>query len=287
MTSKNINFYTLKKVQKYMPTVDDHQKQFTGIPIQQHILVTGKTGAGKSNTLLNLLYFSSASGKPTYKKVFFVYKTWEPLYKYLQDELKKNIVFLKGLNDKDFPTVDSFPDGSDKNKDQYLFVFDDVVNDKAKTDIKKIADYYTYGRKKNFTIVFLTQSFFQTNIYFRKQTSWLILNGISGNRDLASILRDYAMDDIDINTMIRMYRYAKKKENDEDIPFLKICCYECPDDKKFSKKWLEYLNPDEFKNKKEDVIHNKNIEEKKKEEEKEKEEDDDNVYLSLNDLIKK
>lgn len=94
------------------------------------------------------------------------------------------------------------------------------------------------------------------------------------------------MDDIDINTMIRMYRYAKKKENDEDIPFLKICCYECPDDKKFTKKWLEYLNPDEFKNKKEDVIHNKNIEEKKKEEEKEKEEDDDNVYLSLNDLIK-
>lgn len=284
MTLKNINFYTLKKVQKHMPKVNDNQKQFTGIPIQQHILLCGNTGSGKSNTLLNLLRLSSASGKPTYKKVFFVYKTWEPLYKYLQEELKKNIVFLKGLHDKDFPSVDSFPDGSDKNKDQYLFVFDDVVNDKAKADIKKIEGYYTYGRKKNFTIVFLTQAFFQTDIFFRKQTSWLILNGISGNRDLASILRDYAMDDIDIDTMIRMYRYAKKKENDDDIPFLKICCYECPDDKKFSKKWLEYLNPDEFKNKKKDVKHNKNIEEKKKEEEKEEENDD--VYLSLNDLIK-
>jgi hypothetical protein len=269
-----------------MPKVEDLQVQFTGIPIQQHILLCGKTGSGKSNSLLNLIRLSSESGKPTYKKVFFVYKTWEPLYKYLQEELKKNIVFLKGLHDKDFPSVDSFPDGSDKNKDQYLFVFDDVVNDKSKADFKKIEGYYTYGRKKNFTIVFLTQSYFQTDIFFRKQTSWLILNGIAGNRDLADILRDYAMDDIDINTMIRMYRYAKKKENDEDIPFLKICCYECPDDKKFSKEWLNFLNPDEFKNtsneptKKKETIENKTIEEKK-------EEDDDNIYLSLNDLIKK
>lgn len=293
MVLENINFYTLKKVQKHMPKIEDKQKEYTGIPIQQHIMMVGKTGSGKSNTLLNYLRLSSASGKPTYKKVFFVYKTWEPLYKYLQEELKKNIVFYKGLSDKDFPSVDSFPDGSDKNKDQYLFVFDDVVNDKSKQDLQKIDGYYTYGRKKNFTIIFLTQSFYQTDIFFRKQTAWVILNGISGNSDLSSILRDYSMDNIDVKTMTKMYRYAKTKKNDEDIPFFKICCYEVPDDKKFSRNWIGYLNPDDFMtgtkpSKKNETPNDSNPDknENKKEESKGEESNpDQDEYISLDDLL--
>lgn len=285
---ENINFYTLKEVQKHMPKLNDEQKEYTGIQIGEHILACGKTGSGKSNCLLNYLVLTSKPKKPTFKKVFFVYKTWEPLYKYLQEKLKDNIIFFKGLNDKDFPSCNSFKDLSNKDTDRYLFVFDDCVNDKSTKDMIKIKDYYTFGRKKGFTIFFLTQSFFQTDQFFRKNTSWILLNGISGNRDLSTILRDYAVGDIDVKTMVNMYRYCKKVRKTGEINFMKICCVECPDDKRFSRNWLDYLNPNDFLTSKKDVKTNDKKQDDKSDDDMsvdDESDDDKDVYIKLEDLI--
>lgn len=243
--SKLVNFYKLKKVQKHMPQFKDEQKQYTGIPLQQHILATGKTGSGKSQALLNYILETSKAPKGTFFKIFLVYKTYEPLYKYLEDEIEKDKFQLcEGIDA--LPDIKTFADSSETNKKQYLIIFDDCVNDKDTKSLKKIQPYYTFGRKKGITNFFLTQSFFQTDIFIRKQTSWLLLCGISGNQDLKSILRNYAIGDINVETMMKMYEYAKTKEDDDDVTFLKLCCYECPATKKFSKNWLEYLNPKEF-----------------------------------------
>lgn len=43
-----------------------------------------------------------------------------------------------------------------------------------------------------------------------------------------------------------MYKYCKKKKEKDDRQFMKICTYEVPEDKKFSKNFLEYLNLDDF-----------------------------------------
>lgn len=244
-SNKLVNFYKLKKVQKHMPQVKDEQKQYTGMPLQQHILACGKTGSGKSQALLNYIYETSKAPKGTFSKVFLVYKTYEPLYKYLEGEIEKDKFQLcEGI--ENLPDIKTFADSSETNKKQYLIIFDDCVNDKDTKSLKKIQPYYTYGRKKGITNFFLTQSFFQTDIFIRKQTSWLLLCCISGNQDLKAILRNYAIGDINIETMMKMYEYAKQKEEDDDVTFLKLCCYECPASKKFSKNWLDYLDPKRF-----------------------------------------
>ena len=115
---------------------------------------------------------------------------------------------------------------------------------KSKKVLDKLRPYFTFGRKKGCTLVFLSQSFYQTDIFIRKQISWLLLCGLSGKRDLRTVLRD--VGDIDIETMQRMYEHAKRKESPDDITFLKVCCYEVPLNRKFSRGFLEYLDPNAF-----------------------------------------
>jgi len=235
-----INFYTIPKVKKHLSKFKDEQEKYTGMPLGKHILFCGSTGSGKSNALLNYIYLTSKPKDGTFSKIFFVYKTWEPLYKFLKDELKDNIEFCLGLSQ--CPKVDSFSDSSDKNQTQYLVIFDDCINDTSKMDLKIIKDYFTYGRKKNISICYLSQSFYQTDIFIRKQMSFLILNGITGKKDLTSILKDYSIGDVDIKKLYDMYQYCKEDE----FSFLKICCYQCKKDKKFSKNFTQYLNPEDF-----------------------------------------
>ncbi len=282
-----INFYTLKKVKKHLPQLKDEQVKFTGMPLQQHILMCGKTGSGKSNSLLNYILKTSKPKEGTFYKIFLVYKTYEPLYKFLEENVQKDQLVLCDL--AQLPDVKEFADSSEKNKKQYLIIFDDCINDRDPKSLKKIMPYYTFGRKKGMTICFLTQSFFQTEIFIRKQTSWVILNGISGNNDLKAILRNYSIGNVDIDTILKMYRFAKEKKNDEDMPFFKICTYECPLTKTFSKNFLGYLNPADFKTHKKDDKKKNNLSDSEDDasQSSDSEDDDKDVMYSISDLLKK
>jgi hypothetical protein len=244
ISNKNINFYTLPKVQKYMTKHNDEQKQYTGIPITQHCLCVGKTGSGKSNTLMNYIYATGLPKNGTFKKIYLCVKKIEPFTKFLMSELKDLCVVFTDL-DK-FPAVDDFKDLSDKNDDHYLVVFDDCINDKSKKDITKINNYFTYGRSKGVHCFFLSQSFFQTEIFIRKQVSFVLLCGITGKRDLLTILSDYQIGELNKATLENMYHHCKEKEDKDDMNFMKICTYESPLNEKFSKNFLNYLNPTDY-----------------------------------------
>jgi hypothetical protein len=146
----------------------------------------------------------------------------------------------------DFPSANEFPDLDKDNDNKYLIIFDDCVNDTDTKSEKKMKEYFTYGRAKGLTCCFLSQSYFQTNIFIRKQVSWVLLCGINSNRDLKSILKEYAIGDVSDKQLKEMYEYAKTQEEPNDVTFLKICTYHCPMDKKFSRNWIQYLNPNEF-----------------------------------------
>lgn len=181
MADHNVNFYTLDELQKYLPKVNDKViKEKTGIGLTQHMLICGATNSGKSNTLMNFITRTS-EGNGTFFHIIMVVKKMEAFNHYLQDKLGKGITIITDVSQ--CPKVNDFEDLSKKNNKYYLMIFDDCVNEKGRIS-SVFEDYFTFGRAKGIHCIFLTQSYFQTNIFIRKQCSWLLICGIRSNGDL-------------------------------------------------------------------------------------------------------
>ena len=233
------NYYKSSRIQKKLPKLKDEQFEYTGMRINQHFLICGGTGTGKTNALYSYLLETSKPKNGTFKHIFVVYKTEEPLYEDLKEQLGKGISFYKSI--ADLPSVDEFPDAIiDNFKHQYLIVFDDCVNDKDKNSYIKVKNYFTYGRKKGITICYLTQSFFDADGFIRKQMSYLLLLSIKGKTDLNNILREFGSLQCDPAELYRIFKTATEKKGDE-LPFLKINCNQVNNDVKFSRDYLEFI----------------------------------------------
>ena len=235
----NINFYNSEKVKKKNPTRDDPQIEYSGIKLRSRVLLCGASGSGKTNCLLNYIYLSSKPRKGTFKHIFLVYKTDEPLYDHLIDQAKDKITVIKDL--ANLPPVESFEDNPNY---EVLFIFDDVVNDvKNKKYLKNVENYFAFGRKKGLTIFFLTQSYFQTQKFFRDNCNYILLLSIKSNKDLKRIISEFSTKNISAEQIVNMFEYCTQ----EQLNFMKITpSYDTPDTKKFSKNWLEFLNPKDF-----------------------------------------
>jgi hypothetical protein len=208
--------------------------------INQHFLICGGTGTGKTNALYSYLLETSRPKNGTFKHIFIVHKTEEPLYEDLKENLGKGISFYKSI--VDLPSVDEFQDAIVNDfKHQYLIVFDDCVNDKDKASYTKVKNYFTYGRKKGITLAYLSQSFFDADGFIRKQMSYLLLLSIKGKTDLNNILREFGSLQCDPNELYRIFKTATEKKGDE-LPFLKVNCNQVENDVKFSRDYLQYLS---------------------------------------------
>lgn len=247
LKDRNINFYMTKDMQDYLPKNTKESKIIkdnTGCSLTHHMLVCGSTNSGKSNTTLN--FMSRTNG--CWDKIVMVVQKMEPFNKCLKDKLKSDLeMFVGDEGLRDLPDVSKLPDLDKKNDKYILMIFDDCVGENKFT--KKINDYFKYGRAKGCHCLFLTQSYKsagQMISFIRKQCSYVILCGIKNSSELKDILNDYSMGDITSNQMEKMYRFCKEKEDDNEINCMKITTYECEPDKKLSKNWLEYLDPNDF-----------------------------------------
>jgi len=233
------NFYKSSRIQKKLPKIKDEQFEYTQMKINQHFLICGGTGTGKTNALYSYLLETSKPKNGTFKHIFIVYKTEEPLYEDLKEQLGKGISFYKSITE--LPSVDEFPDAIiDNFKHQYLIVFDDCVNDKDKNSYVKVKNYFTYGRKKSITLAYLSQSFFDADGFIRKQMSYLLLLSIKGRTDLNNILREYGSLQCEPKELYRIFKTATEKKGDE-LPFLKINCNQVNNDVKFSRDYLDFI----------------------------------------------
>jgi hypothetical protein len=164
----------------------------------------------------------------------------------LVDQLKEDDLIEVHRSVSSFPEVNTFEDYTaykrrKEKAPKYLVIFDDCINDTDKKSRHKIAEYFTFGRKKNLTICFLSQSYFQTDIFFRKQMNYLILTGISSNSDLKSIVKEYELGKISANVLLNIYEWIKDNDVEDDLDFMKIDLSKCPINKKVSKNFTEYI----------------------------------------------
>lgn len=170
------------------------------------LLITGASGTGKTNLLLNFIY-----DYLNFDNLFVCAKDiYEPKYSKLKenysmfDDVDVNVVLKKSVkkkrkillelyekfgkkgsffssDSKEFITVDDL-DPSCKN----VVVFDDCMTDK---DQKSIEDFFIRGRKKNASIIYLSQSYYRTPIVIRRNCNYFIFFNLQ-QREIQQIIRE-------------------------------------------------------------------------------------------------
>lgn len=194
--------YTTKRHQ--YPSYDKYR-----ISIPTRCLVVGGAGSGKTNCTLNMVL-----GMSCWTRIFLLVKhPEEPLYAFLADEIRKvekklgiEILTVSSSLD-DLPDLDAF-----NEKQMTLLILDDLINEKTK-DLAKVASFWTRGRHKGFTTIFITQSFFATPKLIRQSTDLVIFKRLS-KRDLNLVMSEFSLDR-SVAELQEMYRSCHTNNVDE------------------------------------------------------------------------
>jgi hypothetical protein len=221
-----INFYTQKKVKKFLtksinPHFEDH-----GIKVPFRGVLVGSSGSGKTNTLLNVI----AKMGGTFNHIYIYTRAQEPLYDFLKSQLPDGVLSIHYDLDKCREFKEETYYG------QSLVIFDDMVNEK---DQKCIQELFIRGRKiaGGISILYLTQSYYKVPKIIRSQCQYIFILKVSGVRDLKSILSEYSLG-VEKQNLTDMYEYACVSS--EFGSFLLIDL-DAEQDKTFRKNWKEYL----------------------------------------------
>jgi len=199
--SNIINFY--EKIPKHLiqkvenPNYDKHK---LNIPFRG--IVQAASGGGKTNFVLNLLQHF-CEGKGTFATCTIVTKNSdEPLYSYLR-EVCEDIKILEGMIN--LPKLHLY----DKEKN-HILIIDDLVTDK---DQDNISNYFIMGRKKNVSVLYLSQKFYLIPKIIRDNSTLLVILKIDNERDKKKILTEFSHD-LPIKTFLNAFNYATEDKLD-------------------------------------------------------------------------
>lgn len=229
---QGVNYYN--KLPKHLkpvihnPLYDEHK-----IEVPFRMLVVAGSGGGKTNCMLDIL---SKLG-PTFKQIVVMTKCAdEPLYNYLAEMVGDGVVFYEINDDNPVPTVEHLTKmyGKEPNK---LVIFDDLLTDKKAN--KEVEHWFIRARKSNFSMAYLTQSYFKTNKTIRNQCNYVILKKLSQTRDLSMILDEFNLG-IDKDVLFKMYKSATEIFTN----FLLIDAFNAKH--KFRKHLYDVLDPADF-----------------------------------------
>ena len=158
------------------------------------LLICGASGCGKTNLLMNLIY-----NYLYYNKIYIYAKDLtESKYQMLQDFFEEVNLTMKVKTGEDFQVAtfssskDDIVNVDDLDKEyQNLIIFDDFVTE---ADQHLIIDLFIRSRKKNCSVIYLTQSYFSTPKDIRLQCNYFIFYNISKERELLNIQKDHCLD---------------------------------------------------------------------------------------------
>lgn len=160
--------------------------------LPNRVLIVGPSGCGKTNLLLNLIY----NILPWDNLYVFARDLSEPKYKMMQEDMEMaeemydlppTVHFNTDL------TLDGEPftvDDLESNTGTNIVVFDDFITADRKT-MSNIVDFFVRGRKRNATVFFLTQSYFDLPKCLRLQGQYLIFFRQRDDRHLNEIYRNH------------------------------------------------------------------------------------------------
>lgn len=230
-SSELIDWY--KKIpKKYLPKQHNPNFEAHHIKLPFRMIIAGNSGSGKTQTLLNIINIMPN----TFEKIRIVTKCKaEPLYEWLEDKMKDfDFKIEEGIHS--LPDLDSL----DKTVNN-LIVLDDLVNESAKAQ-RPISDYFIRCRKKNCSIIYISQSYYAVPKMVRDNISYLIIKQVSSMKNLTMICRECSLG-IDKKELKKIYDDATQSKQD----FLLIDL-EGNADERFRKNFSEiYVVNDDFK----------------------------------------
>lgn len=148
------------------------------LPNSIRACIIGKSGCGKTNTLMNLLLENALDNKEylDYNNLYIFSTTLEqPAYEVLKEGFEHNLTkkeIVKYIKDKEihltkekmeqkimvkyFDDPSKIPDPSEIDKNlKTLIVFDDILLEKQ----NKVESYYTRGRHNNVDCIYISQNY--------------------------------------------------------------------------------------------------------------------------------
>jgi hypothetical protein len=170
------------------------------------ICILGQSGAGKSNSVVNLI---SRFGQIFYRMVIFSGSTNdEPLYNYLSKNID-GVEMYNNIND-----VPSLKDGEeDDKKHQKLIIFDDFIT-LNKKEMSKIFEYVIASRKFGWTCLFLAQNYTSIPKIITRNCDYFIMFRLNDNISINNIMKNHNIDNIDKDVFKKCYINATEKPMD-------------------------------------------------------------------------
>ena len=232
------NLYENKEVHTFVVNYHNPCYNFDTLPLKHPMfgLICGCSGSGKTLLLMNIIQKLNS----TFNRIRIVTANkHEPLYEWLESKIDKPYLEIyEGLDEVKKIDLDKL------EKAQWLWVFDDcnLIKDQSFIELlfkrgRKLAE------KQGCSVLYLSQSYFSTPIFIRKNLHWIMLKKISGKRDLGMILKDTSIDATK-EQLQRMYSYCVQSK--DDVCSFMFIDLSSDDDKRFRKNFSEILDPDNF-----------------------------------------
>lgn len=193
--SKIVDWYSVIPKTFLQQSHNPHESRHH-LTIPMRMLMIGSSGSGKTQSLLSIIH----SMPDTFQNIFIITKNKdEPLYNYLESQFKGHDGFSIKEGISELPDIDTL-----NKKQNNLIVLDDLVGERNQ---KPIEEFFLRARKKNCSMIYLSQSYYAVPKMIRNNLTYLLIKQVSSMKNLTMIAREYSLG-YDKSTIHDIYKDA-------------------------------------------------------------------------------